>query len=120
MLTSIRRSLVSHVEELHKPRPRLKAGLKAHMRNLSMYQSGSNNIEIETDVTSVLESALLSLGRCIDLVRPAGLHVASVPRSDWVKALKALEHSMSQIRHLCDPDRPLSSSEWSEVIHGKI
>merc|ERR1712071_45351 len=67
-------------------------------------------------VEVVLEGALLHLGRCIDLVRPAGLLVSSVPEADWESALSALEHSMREIRTVCDPDRPLRPTEWGKII----
>ena len=63
-----------------------------------------------------MEGALLSLGRCVDLVKPAGLHVGSVSREDWKKALRALEHSMNDSRCFCDPDRPLLPSEWGKLV----
>lgn len=63
----------------------------------------------------MLESALLSLGRCSDLVRPAGLLLSSVSNSDWGKALKALEHGRREIRELCDPDRILEPNEWGKL-----
>ena len=115
MLASIRRSLVSHVEELHKPRSKLKLGLQIHSRNVYLQRGGDASGK-ENDVTVVLESALLSLGRCIDLVRPAGLLVSTVPKGDWRKALRALENSMSEIHQYCDPDRPLRPSEWGKLI----
>ena len=40
----------------------------------------------------------------------------SVPKTDWAKAIKALERSMNDIRELCDPDRPIASSEWGKLI----
>ena len=55
----------------------------------------------------ILESALLSLGCCVDLVRPAGLLVSVVSSKNWRKALRALQHSLDEIRSVCDPDRPL-------------
>ena len=73
---------------------------------------------MERDVITILEGALLSLGRCVDLVKPAGLHVGSVSKEDWKKALKALEHSMNEISSFCDPDRPLMPSEWGKLVDG--
>ena len=55
------------------------------------------------DVNVALEGVVLSLGRCIDLVRPAGLLVGSVSKMDFQKALRALEHAVSHIRAYCDP-----------------
>jgi len=67
MLASIRRSLVHHVEDLHKPRKKeLHMALKAH--NISLQNGGGNANANERDMIGVLEIALLSLGRCVDLV----------------------------------------------------
>jgi hypothetical protein len=110
ILASIRRSLVEEIETLHKPSHSRKKTLNNELRRLKdMYGN-------ERDVISILEGALLSLGRCVDLVKPAGLHTGSVSKDDWKKALKALEHSMSEIRSYCDPDRPLMPSEWGKLV----
>jgi hypothetical protein len=110
ILASIRRSLVEEIEALHKPSHSRKKTLNNELRRLKdMYGN-------ERDVISILEGALLSLGRCVDLVKPAGLHTGSVSKDDWKKALKALEHSMSEIRSYCDPDRPLMPSEWGKLV----
>jgi len=107
MLASIRRSLVSHVEDLHICRQGLRRDL-----NLATKKAGVDERPIE----EVLESAILHLGRCIDLVRPAGLLVSSVTKSDWARAFRALEYSMSEIRLVCDPDRPLLPGEWGKLM----
>jgi hypothetical protein len=110
ILASIRRSLVEEIETLHKPSHSRKKTLNNELRRLKdMYGK-------ERDVISILEGALLSLGRCVDIVKPAGLHTGSVSREDWRKALKALEHSMKDIRTYCDPDRPLLPSEWGKLV----
>ena len=119
MLASIRRSLVSHVEELYRPGRRLRKSLNVYVQSSvqKTYRYGHNSkVRVDRPVEVVLESELHSLGRCIDLVRPAGLLVSSVSKSDWVKALNALEHSMSEIRTVCDPDRPLSPNEWGKLV----
>ena len=103
MLASIRRSLVSHIEDLH---------VGGHGQELRKNLSRSSDKNFEGS----LEGALLHLGRCIDLVRPAGLLVSSVSRSEWTKAFQALERSMSEIRLYCDPDRPLRPSEWGKLM----
>ena len=41
----------------------------------------------DAKIIVVLESALLNLGRCLDLVKPVGLLVSSVPAATWSKAL---------------------------------
>lgn len=129
MLVSIRRSLVAHVEDLGRPRNTLRRKLQlyaetaAHSKirqkreNPNKNQlSDEDNILVDRPIDQVLEGALSSLGRCIELVRPAGLFVSSVSKTDWVKALNALELSMSEIRSVCDPDRPLHPSEWGKLV----
>jgi len=114
MLASIRRSLVSKVERLNKS-----AGLK---KALKRYQGTVNNRFLSEkgkttrDIIVILESALLSLGRCVDLVRPAGLLVSVVSSENWKKALRALQHSLNEIRSVCDPDRPLRPTEWGKLV----
>ncbi len=111
--------MVSYVEDLHKPYQSLKAGLKSHSRKMLSHQQSPNSYHFgesaPSDITAILEGALLSLGRCIDLARPAGTLVSSVPRSDWKKALNDLEHALNELR-LCDPDVELHPSEWSIPI----
>eukprot|EP00557_Chaetoceros_sp_GSL56_P005722 CAMPEP_0176499180 /NCGR_PEP_ID=MMETSP0200_2-20121128/12769_1 /TAXON_ID=947934 /ORGANISM="Chaetoceros sp., Strain GSL56" /LENGTH=708 /DNA_ID=CAMNT_0017897541 /DNA_START=30 /DNA_END=2156 /DNA_ORIENTATION=- len=110
ILASIRRSLVEEIEALHKPSLSRKKTLNTELRRLKdMYGN-------ERDVITILEGALSSLGRCVDLVKPAGLHTGSVSKDDWRKALKSLEHSMNEIRSYCDPDRPLMPSEWGKLV----
>ena len=113
MLASIRRSLVSHVEDLYVDRQVLRRALNISPKSESPFKTPASDARL---VEEVLEGALLHLGRCIDLVRPAGLHVSSVPRSDWERAFRALERSMSEIRLVCDPDRPLRPSEWGKLM----
>lgn len=85
------------MEELYKTKPSLRSDLRRR------------------DVNVVLEGVVLSLGRCIDLVRPAGLLLSSVSKTDFAKALRALDHAMSQIRTYCDPDAPLDPWEWGKL-----
>ena len=87
------------MEELYKTKPTLRSDLRTPRR----------------DVNVALEGVVLSLGRCIDLVRPAGLLVGSVSKMDFSKALRALEHAVTQIRTFCDPDSPLDPSEWGKL-----
>ena len=88
--------------------------LKSRLQN---WDSGSRRVG-GGSLDVVLESALLSLGRCLDLVRPAGLMLAhtSVPKQDWKQALNQLEHFLDLIQSGCDPDHPLDPREWG-VIH---
>lgn len=110
MLASIRRSLVETVEELHRPSRSRKGTLNNEL--CRMKDSNGNDI----DVITILESALLSLGRCVDVVKPAGMHLGSVSKDDWKRALKALQDSMNEIVEYCDPDRPLLFQEWVDVV----
>eukprot|EP00804_Cyclotella_cryptica_P003110 CCRYP_006095-RA/>CCRYP_006095-RA protein AED:0.27 eAED:0.59 QI:356/0/0.5/1/0/0/2/0/103 len=64
----------------------------------------------------VLETALLNLGRRIDLVKPVGLLVSSVPGSTWSRALDALQKSMNQIQAVCDRDQPLELRGWGKLF----
>eukprot|EP00590_Aulacoseira_subarctica_P000808 CAMPEP_0172422092 /NCGR_PEP_ID=MMETSP1064-20121228/8285_1 /TAXON_ID=202472 /ORGANISM="Aulacoseira subarctica , Strain CCAP 1002/5" /LENGTH=488 /DNA_ID=CAMNT_0013162797 /DNA_START=510 /DNA_END=1973 /DNA_ORIENTATION=- len=113
-LASTRRSLVFHVEDLYLARKGLRRSLKSYFIEHGSAQSSSpsNYSKAVRLIEAILESALHSLGRCVDLVRPAGLFLHIVPKNDWEKALNALEHSISEIRNACDPDRPLSQTEW--------
>ena len=126
MLASIRRSLVSHVEQLHGKRTALKRALKEYSRNVPSGGRAAGDYaapaqqqrppQRQEDVVASLEAALLSLGRCVDLVRPAGLLVSSVSKGDWNRALVSLERSMKEIRRTCDPDRPLRPTEWGKLV----
>jgi hypothetical protein len=70
----------------------------------------------DVKIIVVLESALLNLGRCLDLVKPAGLLVSSVPAATWSKALFNLEDSMCRIKTVCDPDQPLNPGDWGKLF----
>mmetsp|Transcript_4483 Transcript_4483/g.5131 ORF Transcript_4483/g.5131 Transcript_4483/m.5131 type:complete len:586 (-) Transcript_4483:81-1838(-) len=84
--------------------PTLKVQLK---KQTSGSSTTISSIEIH------LESALLSLGRCCDLVRPAGTFSAqSVSRQEWIDALVHLQDFMARIECSCDPDRSLSVDQW--------
>jgi len=113
LLSSIRRSLVSLVEALYTEKGQsIRAGVVKHFQ-----KQGRNRFTKEdVKIIVVLESALLNLGRCIDLVKPAGLLVSSVPASTWARALDALQKSMTQIQEVCDPDQPLEPAEWGKLF----
>jgi hypothetical protein len=64
----------------------------------------------------VLESALLSLGRCLDLLRPAGLLTGSVPMEDYKRALTSLQQAYYLLDRACDPDEPLPTEEWCRPL----
>eukprot|EP00531_Pseudo-nitzschia_arenysensis_P017964 CAMPEP_0116138224 /NCGR_PEP_ID=MMETSP0329-20121206/12673_1 /TAXON_ID=697910 /ORGANISM="Pseudo-nitzschia arenysensis, Strain B593" /LENGTH=613 /DNA_ID=CAMNT_0003633203 /DNA_START=285 /DNA_END=2126 /DNA_ORIENTATION=- len=84
--------------------PTLKAQLK---KQTSGSSTTISSIEIH------LECALLSLGRCCDLVRPAGtFSEQSVSRQEWKDALLHLQEFMNRIECSCDPDRPVPADKW--------
>jgi hypothetical protein len=94
--------------------PTLKAKLQKTMVNISSKNTSRNIRPVSADVA--LESALLSLGRCVDLVRPAGmLSSKSVSRGEWTSAVKKLEHFLDLMQRSCDPDRPLPPSDWGKL-----
>eukprot|EP00980_Cylindrotheca_fusiformis_P028153 scaffold22583_cov106-Cylindrotheca_fusiformis.AAC.24 len=67
-------------------------------------------------VDVALESALLSLGRCADLVRPAGtLSSESVSRRDWKSAVTRMEHFLDVVQRCCDPDHRLPARDWGKM-----
>lgn len=110
LLSSIRRTLVALVEELYTGKgPEIRAGV---IKYFEQSQGRNHFTKEDVKIIVVLEAALLNLGRCIDLVKPAGLLISSVPAESWSKALDALEKSMNQIKTVCDPDQPLNSLDW--------
>jgi hypothetical protein len=111
VLVKTRRSLVSDMEKLYYHQP----SLAAVHRVLLPSSSGEKK---PMDV--VLENALLSLGRCVDLVRAAGMFTGSVPAQDFVLARSVLEQAVTQITIACDPDKPLPPSEWGKLFQSTI
>ncbi|CAB9518040.1 expressed unknown protein [Seminavis robusta] len=105
VLVSIRRSFVNDMEHFYKSQPSLKSTLRQYV----------SNSDYPLDV--VLEGALLSLGRCLDLVRPAGLLIGYVPKDDWKTAERVLQHAVRQLRDACDPDHPLDPTDWGKLDH---
>jgi hypothetical protein len=118
-----RRSLVNLLEEMNEASqpnklqktattslpPNLKAKLRKTIVKASL-QGGTMSVDV------ALESALLSLGRCVDLVRPAGtLSSKSVTRADWTNAVTKLEHFLDVVQRCCDPDRPLPACDWGKL-----
>jgi hypothetical protein len=99
--SAVRHKLVSQLEDLYKTSPSLRLGL----REVANFSNSKETLDV------VLEGATLSLGRCIDLVRPAGLHQSSVLKTEYAKALKCLNHCMTQIQVFCDPDQPLDAAQ---------
>jgi len=105
VLVSIRRSFVNDMERFYQNQPSLKSTLRQYV----------SRSDYPLDI--VLEGALLSLGRCLDLVRPAGLLIGCVSNSDWKNAEMVLEHAVSQMRDACDPDHPLDPADWGLLDH---
>ena len=106
VLVAARRSLVSDMEALYAHQPQLKAVRNWRKRNVG-------GIDSSRPVDVVLEGALLLLGRCVDIVRPAGLLTgAPVSLDDWKLALVVLRQAFVAITTVCDPDRPLDPDEW--------
>ena len=113
LLSSIRWSLVSLVEALYTEKGQsIRLGVVKHFER----QGRNRFTKDDAKIIVVLESALLNLGRCIDLVKPAGLLVSSVPASSWSRALDALQKSMNHIHTVCDPDQPLDPAEWGKLF----
>lgn len=74
------------------------------------FQEGTMSVDV------ALESALLSLGRCADLVRPAGtLSATSVSHTDWTDSVEKLEYFLDVMQRCCDPDRPLPACDWGKL-----
>ncbi len=118
LLSSIRRSFVSIVEALYTEKGQeIRAGVINYFeKSRSVVGRNSNRFTREdVQIIVVLESALLNLGRCLDLVKPAGLLVSSVPAATWNKALFNLEESMNRIKAVCDPDRALDAKDWGKL-----
>lgn len=114
LLSSIRRSLVILIEELYADKgQQIRAGV---IRYFEKSRGRNQFTENDVKIIVVLESALLNLGRCLDLVKPAGLLVSSVPAATWSKALFNLEESMSRIKTVCDPDEILNAAEWGNLF----
>jgi hypothetical protein len=113
VLVSVRRALVKDLEALYgESASTTQSSLKQSLKKIIPQHSLVAGTATTTPLEVVLESAVLSLGRCLDLVRPAGQLKGSVSKQDWIKAVKALEHAMKQIRQACDPDGPLIPSDW--------
>jgi len=118
VLVATRRSLVSDMESLYVHQPQLRAvhnhRSSGSSRNSGVTGNSNNNNARPVDVA--LESALLLLGRCVDIVRPAGLLTGSpVSQSDWKLALVVLKQAYDTIQLACDPDEPLDPKEWMSL-----
>jgi len=100
VLVAARRRLVVDMENLYHLQPSLQA---------------IHKLSSDQPMDVILEGALLNLGRCLDLVRPAGLLTGSVAPEDWRMALTVLEQAVQQISKACDPDQPLDPREWGKM-----
>ena len=101
---------------MHKPPAELSKSLRLSSNSILRKVKGLDTSAVDV----VMEGALLSLSRCIDIIRPAGLHTSSISQSEWIKALTLIEYSMSEIRNICDPDRPLKPSEWGKLVDEEV
>jgi hypothetical protein len=122
VLVSARRSLVADMESLYREQPHLRAVhnlvVASHSGNAGsgggvgagpLPRDGGRPVDV------VFEAALLYLGRCLDLVRPAGLFTGMVPKAEWNLARILLEQAIQQITSVCDPDRPIDPSDWGSM-----
>jgi hypothetical protein len=119
VLVQARRCLVAGMERLYQQQPSLSAVhkvLSSHNVSKQMRDCDLMNNRRGTPLDVVLEGALLSLGRCLDLVRPAGLLTGSVPSHDFKLALMILDQAVSLISIACDPDQPLFLHPISDVV----
>lgn len=101
VLVTVRRALVSDMESLYEKQPSLRS-----VRGIVV---DGKRLDVE------LESALLGLGRCLDLVRPAGLLTGSVTNDEFRQALEQLELATKQILSACETDRALRADEWGRL-----
>ena len=86
--------------------------IKTQLRLLGVRYGSKLNVTVDV----ALESALLSLGRCADLVRPAGtLSSKSTSRDDWQNAQQHLEDCLDIMKQACDPDNPLPAESWGKL-----
>lgn len=122
VLVQARRGLVQDMEELYQRQPSLAAVHHQQLPSVTTTttsqqpQCPSTTITVMKPMDVILEGALLSLGRCLDLVRPAGLLTGSVSAHDFRLAEGLLEQTVAQISAACDPDRPLPASEWGVLF----
>lgn len=119
----IRRALVGLVEEVNNAFHQTRNSQETTFSTLGNLKAELQKTIVKTPLEGgtmsadvALESALLSLGRCVDLVRPAGtLSATSVSRADWTDAVAKLEHFLDVMQRCCDPDRPLPACDWGKL-----
>ena len=114
VLVQARRSLVRDMEHLYQQQPSLAAVRRTKLP--SGGGGGGSGTVHHKPMDVVLEGALLSLGRCLDLVRPAGLLTGPVRAQDFRLAFQLLEQTVAQISEGCDPDRPLPAADWGLLL----
>jgi hypothetical protein len=104
LLVQVRRAFITDVENMYH---NTDDDTTKTLRSVRKYMTALHNMNgSNKSLDVVLDGALLSMGRCSDLVRPAGLFTGSVPTSDFRRAVTYLEHAITQITMACDPDRP--------------
>jgi len=117
-MNEVHRRKRPHNNEPRPISPLLKTQLKkaSPFSNMTNQQDGHSlmtSIQSASSIEMYLESALLSLGRCCDLVRPAGTFSAqSVLRQEWKEALRHLQDFLNCIEISCDPDCTLPAEQW--------
>lgn len=85
-----------------------KLPLKAQLQKIFHWNGYSKDV--------ALERALLSLGRCLDLIRPAGiLSAGSIPNEEWKRALSQLETFLQLMQGVCDPDMVFQAKDWGKL-----
>lgn len=101
VLVAVRHSIITDMERLHE------ANNKPMLEKIRQaFTSQGATLDV------VLEGALLSLGRCLDLVRPAGLMTGMCSKEDFERALNFLQQAYYLLDRSCDPDLPLPPDEW--------
>jgi len=109
VLVAARRSVVNDMELLYHRPKNLRGTVDHELYEEQRIQPKQQAVDV------VLEAAVLSLGRCLDLVRPVGRGDGVVQLSDWRLAAVLLEKSISQILLVCDTDQPLDPQEWGKM-----
>ena len=109
VLVAARRSIVKDMELLYHRPKNLRGTVDQEQYEQQRIQPKQQAVDV------VLEAAVLSLGRCLDLVRPVGRGAGVVHLSDWRLAAVLLEKAISQILRVCDTDQPLYPHEWGRM-----
>lgn len=115
VLVAARRSIIKDMELLYHRPKHLRPGEQRSLLGRPLATAATTAATQQAPVDVVLESACMSLGRCLDLVRPAGRGTGVVKSPDWRLAAVLLEKSISQILSVCDTDTPLHPYEWGRM-----